>query len=102
MSQDTPAIKGRSVKAIALPLRSGGEAILVQDGPPWEIVRKFKCIAPDALAGQFVLAMPEKSSLQTLIGRAFDVDGAGDIWLVFATSTAIGAQLAVNEEKPAP
>jgi len=102
MSQDTTAIKGRSVKAIALPLRSGGEAILVQDGPPWEIVRKFKCIAPEALAGQFVLAMQETLSAAALIGRAFDMDGAGDIWVIFATSPDLGAQLAVKEEKPAP
>ena len=102
MSQDVAVIKGRSVKAIALPLKSGGEAILVQDGQPWECARKFKCIAPDSLAGQSVLAMPESGGFAALVGRAFDIDGAGERWVVFATSPDLGAQLATKEEKPAP
>lgn len=81
-------LKANKVNALGLPLAEGGQAVLVQDGPDWNGVRKFKCIAPPDLDGQTIIAAQdiEGSPLTAAFGRLFGLDeDGGERWVVMMT-----------------
>lgn len=62
-------LKATSVSAVSLALTDGVEAYFVQHGPEWNTLRAYRCIAPAAFAGQFLIVAPDT--------------GAGDLSMMF-------------------
>lgn len=90
----TARLKATKVQAIALEISDGGQAVLVQDGPDWNGLRKFKCIAPPTCAGQSVVAArdPSNSPLGAMFGELFNL-GDGESWVVVMASPDLASQL---------
>lgn len=87
-------LKANRVSALGLPLAEGGHAVLAQEGPECNGLRKFKCIAPPQLDGQTIIATKdnEGSPMTAAFGRLFDMDDS-ERWVVVMTSPELGAQL---------
>lgn len=88
-------LKARHLHALALPLRCGGEATLVQTGDEWENMVKFRCISPPPLYGNQIIATQELSvsPLKAAFGRIFD-SGANQTWVVVMASPEFEEELA--------
>lgn len=87
-------LKATKVQAVALQLTDGGQAVLVQDGPEWNSLRKFKCIAPPQCDGQLVIATkdPNGSAMAALFGEIFNL-GEGEQWVLVMVSPDLAARL---------
>ena len=87
-------LKANKVQAVALQLKEGGQAVLVQDGPDWNGLRKFKCIAPPQCDGQMVIATkdPDSSPMGALFGEIFNL-GEGEQWVLVMASPDLAARL---------
>lgn len=87
-------LKASKIQAVALQLKDGGQAVLVQEGPEWNGLRKFRCIAPPQHDGQQVIATkdPESSPMGSLFGEIFKFDG-GEQWVVVMASPDLAASL---------
>lgn len=87
-------LKATKVQAVALQLTDGGQAVLVQDGPEWNGLRKFKCIAPPQCDGQTIIAAKdvEGSPMAAAFGALFDL-GNNERWVVVMTSPDLAARL---------
>lgn len=87
-------LKASRVQALALQLTDGGQAVLVQDGPEWNGLRKFKCIAPPQCDGQSIIAVKdhEGSPMATAFGAIFNLD-LDERWVVVMTSPELAARL---------
>lgn len=59
-------LRANKVQAVALQLKEGGQAVLVQDGPDWNGLRKFRCIAPPQCDGQTVIAKKDPDGGRTV------------------------------------
>lgn len=68
--------------------------MLVQDGPDWNGLRKFKCIAPPQYDGQMVIATkdPDSSPMGALFGEILNL-GAGEQWALVMVSPDLAAHL---------
>ena len=82
------------VQAIALQLNEGGQAVLVQDGPDWNNLRKFKCIAPPQCDGQMVIATRDQDGgpMAAAFGALFDL-GENERWVIVMASPDLSARL---------
>lgn len=91
-------INAKSIRAIAIPLTDGGEAVLVRDGPEWNNLQKFKCLSPAALGEQTIIAAKDHGSslLSALFGSAFKVDD-GQQWVLVMASPNLAAQIKREE-----
>lgn len=87
-------LKATKVQAVALQLKEGGQAVLVQEGPAWNGLSKFKCISPPACDGQTVIATkdPENSTMGALFGEIFNF-GGGEQWVLVMASPDLAARL---------
>lgn len=87
-------ITATKIQALAVPLAIGGEAVLVQDGPAWENLHKFRCISPPSLSGKVIIAAKEQidSQLSAMFGELFHVDG-GDKMVVVMASPELAKQI---------
>jgi hypothetical protein len=86
-------LKATKVQALALQLTEGGQATVVQDGPEWNNLRKFKCIAPPELDGQTIIATQdhEGSPLRFTFGALLGLED--ERWVVVMASHDIGKRL---------
>ncbi len=91
-------IKAKQVQALSLPLISGTEAILVQDGPEWNNLRKFRCIAPQGLDGQTLIATRDNDNngFSALFGAIFQIDGR-EKWVAVMSSPELAVQMKREE-----
>lgn len=91
-------INAKSIRAIAIPLTNGVEAVLVPDGPEWNNLQKFKCLSPAALSEQTIIAAKDHGSspLSALFGSPFRVDD-GQKWVVVMASPDLAAQIKREE-----
>lgn len=87
-------LKATKVQAVALQLADNTQAVLVQDGPEWNGLRKFKCIAPPQFDGQTVIATkdPDSSPMGALFGEIFKL-GDGEQWVLVMSSPDLAARL---------
>lgn len=87
-------LKANKVQAVALQLKEGGEAVLVQDGTEWNGLHKFKCIAPPKCDGETIIATKnhDSSPLSALFGDIFNL-GEGEQWVLVMASPALAARL---------
>ncbi len=90
-------IKASKVQAVALELKEGGQAVLVQDGPDWNGLRKFKCISPPQCDGQVIIAAKDDSSpMAAVFGALFDL-GENERWVVVMSSPDLAARIRRDE-----
>jgi hypothetical protein len=87
-------LKANKVQAVALQLKDGGQAVLVQDGPAWNGLRKFKCIAPPQCDGLTVIATKDQdgNSMAAMFGEIFNLED-GEKWVVLMSSPDLTARL---------
>lgn len=87
-------IKAKKIQAIAIPMATGIEAVLVQDGPEWNNLQKFRCVSPPGLVDQTIIAAkdPNNSPLSAMLGELFQIDGY-DKWVAVMASPELAAQL---------
>jgi hypothetical protein len=87
-------LKANKVQAVALQLQEGGQAVLVQDGPDWNGLRKFKCIAPPQCDKQIVIATKDDngSPMAAAFGALFDL-GENERWVIVMCSPYLAALL---------
>lgn len=63
-------IKAKVIGAIQLQLADGVQAVLVQEGEPWNGLVEYRCITPSAMRGQKLIAAPDSRGND--FSRAFD------------------------------
>lgn len=63
-------IKAKVIGAIELQLADGVQAVLVQEGEPWNGLVEYRCITPRAMLGQKLIAAPDSPS--SGFSRVFD------------------------------
>ena len=87
-------LKANKVQAVALQLKEGGQAVLLQDGPDWNGLRKFKCIAPPQCDGQMVIATkdPDSSPMGALFGEIFNL-AEDERWVLVMASPDLASRL---------
>lgn len=91
-------IKANKVQALAIQLTSGCEAILVQDGPEWNNLTKFRCIHPAGMDGKTIVAArnPDDSPLSAMFGALFQINEQEKFVVVMA-SPELAAQIKREE-----
>lgn len=91
---ESTMLKVSTVQALVLQLTEGGQAVLVQDGPAWNGLQKFSCIAPLQLEGLGVIVAkdPASCSIEARIGKILQM-GDGEQWLLLMVSPKLGEQL---------
>lgn len=52
-------VKAKVIGAIQLQLADGVQAVLVQEGEPWNGLVDYRCVSPKAMLGQRLIAVPE-------------------------------------------
>lgn len=87
-------LKANKVHAVTLQLKGGGHAVLMQDGPDWNGLRKFKCIAPPQCDGHMVIATRDhdKSPMGAMFGEIFEL-GDSEQWVLVMASPDLAARL---------
>ncbi len=87
-------IRAKKIHALAVPLTAGGDAILVQDGPEWNNLQKFKCISPKPLDGQTIIATRDQgnSPFSALFGAVFQIDGH-EKWVAVMATPELAASI---------
>lgn len=95
----------KTIKAVGLNLLDDVEAVLVQDGEPWNGFREFRCVAPQEFAGQRVITIDEDES--KAFGRFLNFFDDILEFQIVMTSPAIGdaikkARAAAKEGAAAP
>jgi hypothetical protein len=87
-------LKASKLQAVALQLKDGGQAVLLQDGPEWNGLRKFRCIAPPQCDGQTVIATKdtEGGPMGALFGEIFSL-GQSEQWVLVMASPELAARL---------
>lgn len=86
-------LRANKLQAVNLQLTEGGDAVLVQDGPEWNGLRKFTCIAPPQCDGQMIIATKDHDgSPMAAFGALFDL-GQNERWVVVMSSPDLAARL---------
>lgn len=87
-------LKASRIQAVALTLSEGGQAVLVQDGPDWNGLRKFKCIAPPHCDGQSIIAVKNQDGgpIAAAFGELLNLD-IDEHWVVVMASPDLTARL---------
>ncbi len=77
----------KKVNAISILLKDKCPAVLVQDGDEWEGFCKFKCISPQDLRGQTIIASKQSSlgSFSCSFNTFFKFEN-NEYWLVVKAS----------------
>lgn len=94
-------IKAKKIQALAIQLNTGCEAILVQDGPEWNNLQKFRCISPAGLDGQTIIATRDQgnSPFSASFGAIFQIDGH-EKWVAVMASPQLAAQAKQEGDQP--
>ncbi len=79
--------KAKEITALSLELKSGNQAVLLQEGEEWNGLTKFRCISPPAYCGQTVIATkdPESYSLAATMGAILGTAKAAEWTIITAT-----------------
>jgi hypothetical protein len=95
-------LTAETISAVRLRLSDGVEAVLVQEGPEWNTLRQYRCVAPAAFVDQKLVTSPQmdegplKNFFDCVLGRVEDRP-------IVMASPALGAAIiAINAaQKPA-
>ena len=83
-------LTAKKVQAITLQLTDHTQAVLVQDGPDWNGLRKFVCVSPLDCDGQTIIAA--KGPQGNTHGTFFNL-GESERWAVLMVSPDLAARL---------
>jgi hypothetical protein len=98
-------LKAKEITALAMPLRGGRQAVLLQEGDEWNGLTKFKCIAPHECVGLHVIAA--KPSTESLAAAFEEIFGAirgtatHDDWTIIMAPPGIAERLEPSGQIPA-
>lgn len=93
-------IKAKKIQALVITLSDEREALLVQDGPEWNNLQKFRCIKPTCFDDQQIIAAREgNDSFSAMFGSIFQIDG-GEKWVVVMASPLMASMLKQEETEP--
>lgn len=87
-------LKANKIEALSMELAMGGQAVLIQDGPQWNNLTKFKCVSPAKLEGQTIIASLDRtnSPLVAAFGTMFNMND-GERWVAVMASPELIAHL---------